>query len=203
MHQSKYVPQDNSDLLSAPENISRLIDALATLELRGLEFGYLTNLLGKKVRTLRGHAGDVAALAVNGDATILYSGSEDRTIKVWDLRAGRELRTLRGHMGDITSLALSGDGKRLFSGSMDRTVKIWDLELGIEVLSMRGHANGVTSLALTGQRAALHSVPLEVRQTATACAGPSKSKVHAKPFHPRRLIPRDPDERTIPQKSPH
>jgi len=40
---------------------------------------------GKLVRTLRGHAGIVSSLAFSPDGNRLYSGSRDKTVKVWDL----------------------------------------------------------------------------------------------------------------------
>ena len=79
---------------------------------------------------MRGHTGAVSSLALSGDGKRLFSGSQDTTIKVWDLEINREAITLRGHSGPVSSLALSGDGKRLFSGSYDKTIKVWDLEAG-------------------------------------------------------------------------
>jgi WD40 repeat protein len=69
----------------------------------------------------------VVILALSADGKRLYSGSWDRTIKVWDLEAGKEALTLRGHTGEV-SLTLSADGKRLCSG--DGIIKVWDLEAG-------------------------------------------------------------------------
>jgi WD40 repeat protein/serine/threonine protein kinase len=40
---------------------------------------------GELVRTLRGHTGIVSSLAFSPDGNRLYSGSRDKTVKVWDL----------------------------------------------------------------------------------------------------------------------
>src|SRR5262249_17703897 len=40
---------------------------------------------GKLLRTFRGHAGLVSSLAFSPDGKRLYSGSRDKTVKVWDL----------------------------------------------------------------------------------------------------------------------
>jgi tetratricopeptide (TPR) repeat protein len=74
----------------------------------------------------------VNSLVLSGDGNRLYSGSLDRTIKVWGLEAGKEALTLHGHTDGVLSLALSGDGKRLFSGSGDQTIKVWYLGAGTE-----------------------------------------------------------------------
>src|SRR5271166_1405337 len=80
------------------------------------------------VRTLSGHDDWVNALAMTGDGRVV-SGSDDRTVKVWDLASGHEQRTLSGHGGGVNALAMTGDG-RVVSGSFDGTVKVWDLNSG-------------------------------------------------------------------------
>ena len=46
------------------------------------------------------------SLAFSPDGTRLASGSENRTIQVWDLATSKLLATLRGHSGGILSLTL-------------------------------------------------------------------------------------------------
>ena len=43
---------------------------------------------GELIRTLEGHAGGVNAVAMSGDGTRAVSGSDDETLKVWDLTTG-------------------------------------------------------------------------------------------------------------------
>src|SRR5262249_1998539 len=99
-------------------------------DLRGGEYAYLAKLVTQKVRFLYANNSAVVALVMSADGKRLYSGSYDKTIKVWDLDAGNEILTLRGHTDSVTSLVLSPDGKRLYSGSKDTTIKVWDLNAG-------------------------------------------------------------------------
>ncbi len=74
---------------------------------------------------LRGHDDLVSDVCYSPDGTRLCSGSEDRTVRVWDASTGAELACLREHRGGVTSIAWSPDGLSLASGSRDHTVRIW------------------------------------------------------------------------------
>ena len=48
-------------------------------------------------RTLLGHQGTVPCVAVTPGGDLAISGSQDCTLKIWDLELGAEVRTLGGH----------------------------------------------------------------------------------------------------------
>src|SRR5262245_50755188 len=64
---------------------------------------------------LQGHQARVVALAFSPDGKMLASGSDDATIKLWDVTTGKERATLKGHVGGICSVAFSPDGGTLAS----------------------------------------------------------------------------------------
>jgi len=88
------------------------------------------------IRTFSGHSGYVSSLCTNSEETLLFSGSSDGYLRVWDLVSGKCLKEIVAHEGhiqnlEIFQLPISGiSGKKYFllSGSTDRTVKLWDLE---------------------------------------------------------------------------
>ena len=110
---------------------------------------------GPLLATLEGHGAGVRAVAVTPDGRRAVSGSDDRTLKVWDLEQGALLATLEGHGAGVTAVAVTPDGRRAVSGSDDRTLKVWDLEQGALLATLEGHGDWVTAVAVTpdGRRA--------------------------------------------------
>ena len=99
--------------------------------------------------TLKGHSDHVISVAISPDGQLLASGSDDNTIKIWNLPSGRLLRTLTGHSSDVISVAISPDGQLLASGSSDNTIKIWNLGSGRLLRTLTGHSDDVYSVAFS------------------------------------------------------
>jgi eukaryotic-like serine/threonine-protein kinase len=78
-------------------------------------------------RSLAGHQKEAWALAFSHDGSLLASGSDDHTIKLWDVESERELLTLTGHSQTVTALAFFHEVDRLASVSLDGKVILWDL----------------------------------------------------------------------------
>jgi WD40 repeat protein len=55
----------------------------------------------------------------------ILSGSEDKTLRLWEAATGQYLRTFEGHTKAVTSIALSRDGEHVLSGSDDGTLRLW------------------------------------------------------------------------------
>jgi DNA-binding CsgD family transcriptional regulator len=88
---------------------------------------------------------------------LLASGSQDQSIKLWDVRRGYCHSTLQGHSGYIYSVAFSPDGTLLASGSQDQSIKLWDVRTGQCRSTLQGHAGWVRSVAFNSDGKTLAS----------------------------------------------
>lgn len=89
---------------------------------------------------IHAHFDMVRALAFDSRHTGLFTGSDDSTVKYWDVpmfsgaqsqsssdMVANNTLTLRGHTKPVTSLVYSRVHDILFSGSLDATVRFWKL----------------------------------------------------------------------------
>ena len=57
---------------------------------------------GEIIYILSGHTGVVAGVSFSPDGSMLASCSNDKTIKIWNLKTGTEIKTLFGHTSGIS-----------------------------------------------------------------------------------------------------
>ncbi|PTB97123.1 hypothetical protein C9994_04185 [Marivirga lumbricoides] len=77
----------------------------------------------------KGHSEVVKTVQLSEDGRYLFTGSRDKTIKMWDAESGLEIRTLFGHEHTINNISIDKKG-RIASSSADMTVNIWDHSTG-------------------------------------------------------------------------
>lgn len=103
---------------------------------------------GGEVRTITGHKSAVTAVAYSPDGKFTLSGSDDKTLKLWNTEDGKEVRTFTGHRGAVTAVAFNPTGELAVSGSADGTLRLWDVATGQQLHATEGLGWKIASVAI-------------------------------------------------------
>ncbi len=115
---------------------------------------------------LTGHTAKVNSVAFVGDTCKLISGSNDTTVKLWDVISGKLLHTFTGHTKYVSSVAVSADDRKVLSGSWDGTIRLWNIISGENLMTITAHEEPVIGVAISSD--AKHAV---------SCCSDSTAKV--------------------------
>lgn len=80
----------------------------------------------------QGHTDSVNSVSFSPDGKKIVSGSDDETIRIWDIGTGLQICKLStGHCVD--SVSFSPDGKKIVSGGWEDAIHIWDTDTGLQI----------------------------------------------------------------------
>ena len=102
---------------------------------------------------LEGHRDRVYSVVFSPDGATLASGSDDGTLRLWDVASGREIAVLDHFDGGdgthwhVLSVSFSPDGATLASAQSDHRVRLWPAAGKTVVLE--GHTGGVNSVSFS------------------------------------------------------
>lgn len=103
---------------------------------------------GRLLRQFRGHREAVHVTGFCSDNTHIYSGSNDHTVRRWNIPSKGLVDTLEGHTDYIRCISEDpGMPSTLYSGSYDHHIKQWDLRTGSCVKTF-DHGSPVEDLLL-------------------------------------------------------
>ncbi|XP_052269309.1 F-box/WD repeat-containing protein 7-like isoform X1 [Dreissena polymorpha] len=96
---------------------------------------------------LKGHTEKVTAMACNGKFVV--SGSEDKTLRLWDISQATCVRKLDGHMDTITKIIWKGN--TIITGCEDSSLRVIDSNDFRILFSLQGHSGSVDHMTLVGK----------------------------------------------------
>eukprot|EP01135_Chromosphaera_perkinsii_P001143 Nk52_evm93s158 gene=Nk52_evmTU93s158 len=87
---------------------------------------------------LKGHSKSVSCLDISRN--YVFSGSADKTVRVWDMNTLQTVHILKGHKDEVT--CLQAVDNVLFTGSLDKTVCAYNLLNGQRILQYKAKGVG-------------------------------------------------------------
>jgi len=79
----------------------------------------------KPVFKFNKHSDAVLSIAWSPDGKTIATGSEDKSVMIWDADKGEVKATLLGHIRGVNGLCWTPDGNNLLTAG-DRTIQVWD-----------------------------------------------------------------------------
>ncbi|KAJ3674401.1 hypothetical protein LUZ60_005017 [Juncus effusus] len=111
------------------------------------------------------HFDSVSSLSLDEEAGLLYSGSWDKTVKVWRVSDFKCLESINAHDDAVNTVAVGCDGL-IFTGSADGTVKVWRREMTgsrtcptrhVHVKTLLQGESAVTAIAISKESCIVYS----------------------------------------------
>ncbi|KAF7724007.1 hypothetical protein EC973_001467 [Apophysomyces ossiformis] len=163
----------NNRYIPSPEpqenNLSFEISQIADMETQSSAPQSQPKIWRTKV-SIKGHLDSVRTVSFHPKEMIIASGSDDGTVKVWNLertlgKAGIAPKkmiheevdpdvTYRGHTNIVTSVTVSAEQNRVYSAGLDSTIRVWRLPPEIildpllNIATYVGHTDSIWDLKL-------------------------------------------------------
>ncbi|ETO34661.1 WD-repeat protein, partial [Reticulomyxa filosa] len=93
----------------------------------------------KQLIIFKGHEFHVNSVKYGSNELVntILSGSNDKTIRLWDIRSGQQIQMFNGHTNSVNAAEYSpfvvnnnkigGNSNVMCSGSFDNTIRFWDI----------------------------------------------------------------------------
>ena len=139
------ISKPSSTLVIAGAN--KQINYLPIDQIKFDQSGGLSESISKAALVIpKAHRSHIRSAVCSHDGKIIYSGSEDKSVKAWNTQTSELIHEFSGHEDFVYTVALSPDGMRLASAGKDQLIRIWNLEKNTCEKILQGHDRAITEI---------------------------------------------------------
>ena len=143
---------ERGDCDATTETIQRAVEKYGTRE--AFKRVYITakrleQKTGRCMKIFPGIENPVNSVAISSQGIFILSGSNDKTVRLWNVYTGECEKTMVGHTNVVKTVAITPDGKFGLSGGWDEDIRLWDLKSGKCLKVLEGHTELVQEVAFT------------------------------------------------------
>jgi len=105
---------------------------------------------GARSRQFKGHSAFVNTCCPSGGSSLMASGSDDCSARLWDVRVRVCQRVIK-HPFPVTSVVVNSTGHNLYTGCLDGIIREYDLrrpDTGIDMM-LKGHQDIISGMSLS------------------------------------------------------
>ncbi|XP_054166361.1 protein qui-1-like [Oppia nitens] len=96
------------------------------------------------------HSEPITCYTCTYDGQTIITGSQDMSLKVWEVTSAKLTQVLVGHEGSISCVATAPlNSSLVISGSQDCNLIVWDMTTGSDLFTLSGHNANVSQVKMT------------------------------------------------------
>lgn len=129
---------------------SRVGTSTSLLEESMLSYSVTSFLPSRQKRNFEAHKDECNDVSYSHSGVLLATGSNDKSVKLWDSRTGNHKATLMGPVQSIMCVRFSSNDELVLGTSNDHSTRIWHVAQGRVRHTLTGHTGKVLSGTFSG-----------------------------------------------------
>jgi WD40 repeat protein len=131
------------------DEVCRKIEDICKVDFFGFDNDPQKVKLLRTNKFLQTFNGGLTCLAVSSDKKMIFTGSEDTSLRIWNIETYTQIACMTEHKATVWSVALSYDCAWAATGSLDKSVILWNIQKRRSHQIYTGHSAAVYCISFS------------------------------------------------------